>query len=137
MSLEYYFWTSFYRNESFCLLIIWMACLNVIHRFEEICELMMYQNHCLLAQMFESIMRHVVCGFIIMTLTWMIHCVVLIESWRILKFLHLIGRVALSDVIFVWLISVIIMCRFALLDYLNGWVEICLYELLVSNGWLN
>ena len=56
------------------------------------------------ARMFESVMRHVVCGLILMTHVRKIHCVALMGSRHIVTFIQLMTSVTFSDGIFAWLV---------------------------------
>ena len=107
-----------------CLPLIWIACLNAIYWFDKLYEIMMHKNHCLLARIFESVMHHVICGFLIMTHVTIFHCVVLTGLRNIVTFSHLMKSVTFSDVNFAWLVLLNIVYVSALLECLFGKSEL-------------
>ena len=86
------------------LLIVWLACVTAIYRFNKLFRLMTCGSHCLLAEMIESVRRHVACALIIMTKVKEFHCVALIEVRCNVTFSHLIESITFVDVFFDWLV---------------------------------
>ena len=123
MSLEHYFGRILMEIKvliSVCLLIIWIAYLNLELRIIEICELMMRSMNCLFVRILENGRRHIARGFGPMTHLAITHCVVVIGLRRIVTVLLLSQSVALSNGIFAWLVLINIVYSFVLLN--------CLYE---------
>ena len=87
-----------------CLLIVWVACSNAIHRIKEMRDLMVFKNHYLLARTFGRVMHHVASSFVVMNYVTIFHCIVLIRFWRIVVFIHLMKSVPFSNRIFAWLV---------------------------------
>ena len=98
-----------------CLII----CMDLKYQIVEMCNLLTRSVNCLFAQTLNEA-RRVVCG-LSMTYLTIIPCFVVALRWRrIIMLSLLVGSFILEDIIFVWLISIIIMYIFALLECLYG-----------------